>query len=77
MSNLRELPPPETDVRKTLEDMLAQADGLELVMVLALDKEGKQLLRTSIGSMHAKSFLIGFLNAWWVLWYGIDVRGGG
>ena len=60
MSNIKEIKK-ESDVKQTLQECLDQADGLECVVILAIDNDGRQWLRTSSINQHKKSFLFGDL----------------
>ena len=72
MTKLYELPPPDSDVRATLEDCLAQADGLDGVIVIALTKDTAPILRTSSMNAMKKAFLVQFLNAFMVKWFKLE-----
>jgi hypothetical protein len=59
----------ETDVKETIEECLKISDSLDGVIILALNKEGQQLMSTSNMSMFQKLFLKAFLDAWSVNWF--------
>jgi hypothetical protein len=71
-SNLRELKAPETDVKETLEKALAQAEGFEGVVVIALTKDGKQWLRGSSMTAMQKAFLLQFHQAVMTKWFALE-----
>lgn len=62
----------KTDVAATIAEFSAQAEGFEGVMLIGLTKAGEQYLRTSTMSMHQKSFLVAFLNAYLVKWFRLE-----
>lgn len=72
MAKIFELPEPTTDVRATLENCLAQADGLEGVMILGLTKDSQPWLRTSSMNMFRKAFLVAFMNAFMARWFNME-----
>jgi len=61
----------DPQVKLTLQECLDMADNLECVVVLALDKEGNQILRTSSTSGEKKAFLLSFYQAWMTKWFKI------
>lgn len=63
----------KTDVRETLEDALKWCDGLEVVMLVAISKDGSQILRTSTMSGQQKAFLVAFMNAWLSNWFSLEM----
>lgn len=62
----------KNDCRKTVEEALQWIDNCEAVMVVALTKDGSQILRTSTASGQQKSFMVSFLNAWLARWFNIQ-----
>lgn len=62
----------KTDVKEVVEDCLKWCEGCEAIMIVALDKNGTQILRTSTMSGMQKSFLVSFLNAWMAKWFGLE-----
>ena len=71
MSNIKEIKK-ESDVKQTLQECLDQADGLECVVILAIDNDGRQWLRTSSINQHKKSFLFCFFQAWMNKWFQLE-----
>lgn len=71
MTNLVKLES-KSDVKEAIDQVQSVADDLDMVMILAIDKSGKQHLWTSTGSMLQKSFLVQFLNAWAAKWFGLE-----
>lgn len=71
MQNLKSIST-SNDSRETIEEFLKIADNIDCLIIVALDKEGKQILRTSTVSAYKKSFLILFLNAWMTSWFNIQ-----
>ena len=67
--NLRELPPPTTDVKETLESALGHAEGFECVVVIGITKDGQQWLRGSTSNAYQKSFLFTFHQACMNDWF--------
>lgn len=59
----------DPQVRQTIQECLDMADHLECVVVLALDKDGNQILRTSSTSGEKKAFLMAFYQAWMTKWF--------
>lgn len=62
----------ESDVKKTLEEVINQSDNLECVVVLGLYNDGSQMLRTSNCSAMQKAFIHSFFSAWLVKWFQLD-----
>ncbi len=60
-----------TDVLETIEEFKKSHEKYQCVMLLAIDKDGAQILRTSTMNGYEKSFLVGFLNAWLSSWFNI------
>lgn len=60
---------PDPQVKLTLQECLDMSDNLECVVVLALDKDGNQILRTSSTSGEKKAFLFAFYQAWMTKWF--------
>lgn len=69
MSNIRELPKPDPQVKETLQEVLDHVDDIEGVIVLVLNKDGKQELVTSSMNMPDKCFLKAFFDAWTAKWF--------
>lgn len=64
-----EAPDRSREARQVLEDTLAECDGLEVVVVLAIAKDGSQVIRTSGASHQEKCFLLQFFSAWLARWF--------
>lgn len=71
MSNLTVIEK-KTDVKATIEAATEMMDSLDGVMIVGLDKEGRQHLWTSTMSQMEKCFLTAFLNAWATKWFKLD-----
>ena len=65
--SVRELPKPESDVRKVLEHALSQADGFNGVFIVA-DTDKGPWIRSSTMSGLMKTYLIQFMQAWVIRW---------
>lgn len=57
------------DCREVLESALAQVDSMDFVVILGINKSGEQFLRTANGTMHEKTFLSQYWNAWCQRWF--------
>lgn len=62
----------KSDVRDVIEEALGFADRLDGVIVLALDKDGAQLLRSSTMNAMQKAFLGAFFSAWLSRWFRLE-----
>jgi len=49
-----------------------QNDKIECFMIVALDSDGRQILRTSKCSGYKKAFMVQFLNSWMSSWFHIN-----
>lgn len=67
--SIRVIEPVDRQVKGCLEQVLSEADGLETVIVLGIQKNGKQYLRTSAVSQMEKCFLLQFFTAWVTGWF--------
>ena len=56
-------------VRPVVEEFLKEIDDVEVVMILALCKDGTQRVRCSMANMEQKSLLFTFFQAWIVSWF--------
>lgn len=70
MSNLIPLQG-KTDVAEVLQEVLAEADKYDCIVVVGMLKDRTQVLRTSSCNMLEKSFLLAFFNAWMSRWFEI------
>ena len=71
MSNLVSIEPAKTDVKEVLEDALKWSEGMKCIMIIGIDRDGGQVLRTSTISGYEKAFMICFLNAWMADWFSL------
>lgn len=56
-------------VRKALSAVLDSSAGIDLVVIIALNKDGTQFLKTSAGDTHEKCFLKCFFDQWALGWF--------
>lgn len=68
MAHLRQVEERETP-RGTLQEMLDREEQLDVVVVIALNKNGSQFLMCSSTSMHVKTFLVSFALSWVMQWF--------
>lgn len=70
--NLREIKQRNhDDIMSALNNIAAEVDQLDGVIILALKKDGGQRMETSTMSGFQKAFLCQFLNAWMTKWFRI------
>lgn len=62
----------EEDVKQTLQEALEQADEFEGVVILALTKDGGQILRSSTMSGYQKCFLFSFHQGCVMKWFRLE-----
>jgi uncharacterized membrane protein YeiH len=55
--------------REVMVDSLEWVDNCQCVMILAIAKDGTQVIRSSAMSHYEKCFLVTFMNAWATSWF--------
>lgn len=71
---LVELSEKQNDIKKTLEDFIAEFEDLEkldCLVILGTLKDGGQILRTNNSSAYQKAFLLQFFQSWFHSWFKI------
>jgi len=71
---LVELSEKQNDVKRTVDDFIAEFKDLEkfeCLVILATFKDGGQVLRTNNSSAYQKAFLLQFFQAWFHSWFNI------
>lgn len=71
-TKLIQLDPLKTDVKEVLADAMEWADGMKCIMVVGINKDGQQVLRTSTMNGYEKAFLVQFLNAYMTQWFNLE-----
>lgn len=62
----------DESVKEALQFCLKRADQFECVMIVALNSDGRQFLRSSHCSGMQKSFMISFAQSWLNKWFGLE-----
>lgn len=62
----------KSDSKEVVEDALNWVSECKGVMILAIKRDGSQILRTSTMNAMQKSFLCAFLNAWMTKWFQLE-----
>lgn len=65
-----------TDALETIQDFMKERDmnDIECLVILALHKDGSQIIKTNKSNGFQKAFLLSFFQAWMASWFRLDVE---
>lgn len=62
----------DNSVAEALKSVLSEEDKIDYLVIVAIKKDGTQLLETSRCNAHQKSFALAFFQAWMMKWFRLE-----